>query len=109
MGTVMLERLGFDADCAEDGAEAVAMYSRAIEEGAPYRAVVLDLTVPGGIGGHEALDTLLDIDPHITALASSGYSDTLTLARYREYGFTAILPKPYTLAELRQALTDALG
>jgi CheY-like chemotaxis protein len=108
VGALMLERLGFEADCAEDGTAAVAMYRKAMEEGRAYRAVLLDLTVPGGLGGRETLDRLLALDPHVKAIASSGYSGTLTLGECRAHGFAAVLPKPYTLAELGKAMAAVL-
>ena len=99
---------GYTADSASDGAEAVALYSKALEAGEPYDAVVLDLTVPGGMGGQEAVKELQKLDPHVTAIASSGYSDNPVLANCKEYGFRDALAKPYTVSTLLSALEKSI-
>ena len=100
----MLEHLGYDIQLAEDGAEAIAMYQRAAESGQPFDAVILDLTVPGGTGGKEALRELLRIDSHAKAIASSGYSTDPVMADFQEHGFAAVVPKPYQIHDLARAL-----
>jgi CheY-like chemotaxis protein len=104
----MLERLGFTAHYAADGAEAIQKYLAALSEGTPYTAVIIDLTIPGGMGGKETVARLLELDPGVKAIVSSGYSDDALMAEYREHGFCAVIPKPYTLKELEQALHTAL-
>jgi CheY-like chemotaxis protein len=74
------------------------------EAGAPFDAVIMDLTVPGGMGGREAMERLLEIDPTVTAIVSSGYSNDPVMANYREYGFQAVLTKPYQLHDLEQVV-----
>src|SRR5208283_4190166 len=83
----MLDKLGYTAECAENGAEAVDLYRKRKEEGKPFAAVILDLTIPGGVGGKEAITTLLKIDPDVKAIVSSGYSTDPVMANYLEYGF----------------------
>lgn len=77
-------------------------------EGNPFAAVILDLTVPSGIGGKEALAHLREIDPQVKAIVSSGYASDPVIANYREYGFSAVLSKPYQLEELSKVLHDLL-
>jgi len=105
----MLRRLGYDYELAGDGLDAIAQYREAIRDGNGFAAVVLDLTVPGSMGGRETLQQLHQIDPKIKALASSGYSDDMPLARCKELGFCGAVQKPYTLDQLREALEQVLG
>jgi len=100
----MLRHMGYQAVSCACGDEAVSLYRQALETGEPFRAVIMDLTIPGGMGGREALGHLLRIDPGVTALVSSGYSDGTVMGRYREHGFRGVLPKPYTIRRLQQAL-----
>jgi PAS domain S-box-containing protein len=104
LATQMLTRLGYTAEVAKDGAEAIALYQRALARGSPFDAVILDLTVPGGMGGQETIMALLDIDPNVRALVSSGYSHDPILANYQQHGFRAVVAKPYDVAELSQIL-----
>ena len=71
----MLKNLGYESEFAKDGAEAIEMYKAAKKSGKPYDAVILDLTIPGGMGGKEAIEKLLEIDPEVKAIVSSGYSN----------------------------------
>lgn len=103
-----IRQAGYTADAAGDGREAVALYREAFESGQPYDAVVLDLTVPGGMGGKETVLELQKVNPHVAAVASSGYSDDPILASYKEYGFTSALAKPYTVAALLAMLDKAI-
>jgi two-component system cell cycle sensor histidine kinase/response regulator CckA len=104
----MLEKLGYESEFAKDGAEAIEMYKEAKEAEKPYNAVILDLTIPGGIGGKEAINKLLEIDPGIKAIVSSGYSDDPVLANFQEYGFKGIMPKPFESLRLGKALHEVL-
>ena len=74
----------------------------------PYDAVILDLTIPGGMGGKEAINKLLEIDPEIKAIVSSGYSDDPVLANFQEYGFKGMMPKPFESLLLGKVLHDVL-
>ena len=104
----MLEHLGYGADCAEDGGAALELYRSKRDAGEPYAAVIMDLTVRGGMGGKEAIRLLLDLDPAVKAVVSSGYSDDPVLANCREYGFGTVLVKPYSREELSRVLHELL-
>ncbi len=106
----MLKRIGCkNIEFAIDGAEAIRLYSEAMKEDKPFDAVILDLTIPGGMGGKEAIKELLKIDPEVKVIVSSGYSSELAIAEYKQYGFSGVVAKPYILDQLRQALHDVLG
>jgi PAS domain S-box-containing protein len=99
-----LKSIGYEAVTASNGSDAVERYRMEREAGAPFNAVIMDLTVQGGMGGKEAMERLLEIDPAVTAIVSSGYSNDPVMANYREYGFQAVLTKPYQLHDLEQVV-----
>ena len=105
----ILARLGYESAFARNGSEAVALYEEALNTEQPFDAVVLDLTVRGGMGGEEAMHHLLDIDPQVKVIVSSGYSDSPVMQDYKHYGFSAAAGKPYSLIELSQALDHVLN
>ncbi len=100
----MLGHLGYSVAVARNGEEAIAAYRRAWEHGEPFDVVIMDLTVPAGMGGKDTLAELRSFDPGVTAIVSSGYSDEPIVAAYRDYGFAGALPKPYTIRELGDVL-----
>lgn len=100
----MLGQCGYEAEFAEDGKEAIELYKKAKESGAPFDAVIIDLVIPAGMGGKEAIQKLLELDPDIKAIVSSGYSDDPVMSNYKEYGFKGALAKPYEITDLRQML-----
>jgi CheY-like chemotaxis protein/two-component sensor histidine kinase len=108
MAGVLLRRLGMDVELARDGAEAVQKFSEAHAAGRPFDLVVMDLTVPGGVGGREAIDQLRRIDPDVRAIVSSGYSSDPVLANYRAYGFCGMVAKPYKVDDFVRVLRTAL-
>ena len=105
---LMLEKVGYTVQRACDGAEAAALYAAALEGGQRFDAVVLDLTVPAGMGGRECLTKLRQLDPDVRAIVSSGYSEAPIMAAFRDHGFRGVVRKPYTLEELVEALHDAM-
>ena len=105
----ILQRLGYEIAHAEDGATAVDLYRTAFEQGNPFDLLILDLTVPGGMGGLECLDKVLTIDPAARAVVSSGYSADPIMSEYKEYGFVGVVAKPYSVAELSAELKRILS
>ena len=95
-----LGMFGIKVERAEDGAKALDMYRRRAEKKRPYDAVILDLTIPGGMGGIETVRHLLELDPNVKAIVSSGYSEDPIMTNYSDYGFKGVIPKPYELEEL---------
>ena len=104
----MLSHIGYEVDYAKDGSEALKKYKSARQNGKPFDSVIMDLTIPGGMGGEEALRKLRDIDPNVKAIVSSGYSSDPIMATYKKYGFKAVLPKPYELKKLSSVLSSVL-
>jgi CheY-like chemotaxis protein len=104
----MLNMLGYEADFASDGSQAIEKFVQAQEANQAFDAVILDLTIPGGMGGKEAIKELLKIDPQVKAIVSSGYSDDPIMADFQKYGFAGVIAKPYKVAELGKVLNNAL-
>ncbi len=104
----MLNELGHTVELSAHGAEAIEKYRSAMESGKPFDAVILDLTIRGGMGGAETVEKLLEFDQEVNAIVSSGYSDNAVTAIYREKGFKAFLKKPYHLEELKAVLNALL-
>jgi PAS domain S-box-containing protein len=100
MAAAALTMFGYQPTVACDGEEMLELYRDALETGSPFGAVIMDLTVPGGMGGKEAMQKLLELDPHALAIASSGYSEDPVMANYSEYGFAGVVSKPYSLQDL---------
>ena len=105
----MLKRLGYDVSYSTDGEEAIDRYSSALNSDEKYDAVILDLTVPGGMGGKQAISKLIELDPDIKAIVSSGYSNNPVMSDYKNYGFSGILSKPYTLSQLSKVLDQIVS
>jgi len=104
----MLQNLGYEVHTASDGQKALEMYIRAEAENKPYVAVIMDLTVPGGLGGNETIQKLREIDPAVKAIVSSGYANNSIMANYETYGFVGVVPKPYIIQELGAVLQKVL-
>ncbi len=105
----ILHYRGYDVESCPDGREAVERFRRAREHNNPFAAVILDLTVPGGMGGKEAAPLLRDIDPSIVLLVSSGYSNDPVLSDYRQYGFDGAISKPFDADTLVEELAGHLA
>jgi PAS domain S-box-containing protein len=108
VATAMLEFLGYSVETARDGVEMLARYKAAWERGAAFDLVIMDLTIPGGMGGAEGIKALLAFDPQAKAIVSSGYSNNPVMANYQAYGFAGVVPKPYQIDDLRRALLSVL-
>lgn len=100
----MLRHLGYAVDFAEGGQGAIRKYQTALETSAPYDAVILDLTIKGGMGGEETIRMLKEIDPGVKAIVSSGYCDNPVIGNYKSYGFCEVVAKPYEMMEFSQKL-----
>ncbi len=100
VGTQMLSLLGYDTTESCDGEEALQKYQEALQSGAGFDLVILDLTIPGKMGGKETITKLLEIDPKVKAIVSSGYSNDPIMAEFQKYGFSGVVPKPYSLEKL---------
>ena len=109
MISVMLDRLGFTVKTVADGAELLREYAAARGGKEPYDLVMMDLTVPGAMGGREAMQELRKLDPGVKAIVSSGYSGDPVMANFREHGFCGIVPKPFRVNDLAKVLQAALA
>ncbi|MBD3182939.1 PAS domain S-box protein [Candidatus Poribacteria bacterium] len=105
----MLNELGYTAATVSDGFEAIGAYQQAMDSGEPYDAVILDLTVPGSMGGLATVKNLLEIDPEVKSIVSSGYSDDEAISKFREHGFKGFITKPYKLKELDEVINNMLS
>lgn len=106
---VMLESLGYLVHTCADGEEAIARYKAASAAGAPYSAVIMDLTIPGGMGGREAAQHILAFDPNARLIVSSGYSTDPIMSEFADFGFCATLLKPYTMRDISKATNAVLS
>ena len=109
MAEKVVRRLGYDFESAADGMEAIEKYRAARNSGSPFDLVVLDLTIPGGMGGREAMAILRKEDPGVRAIVSSGYSSDMTMSTYHEHGFRGMIAKPYDIGALTAAIHAAMN
>ncbi len=105
---MQLRDLQYEVEDACDGTEVIKLYKEALESGNPFDAVVLDLTVPDGMGGEETIKELLKIDPEVTAIVASGYSDDPVTTNFGEYGFKGMVQKPFEIYELEEVLQKVI-
>lgn len=104
----MLEKNNHDVDCVGDGELAVRYFREAKEAGKSYDCLIMDLTVPGGMGGQEAMEEILKIDADAKAIVASGYANDTVMSNFREYGFTDVITKPFTLRNLNSTVKKVL-
>ena len=109
LGAALLLRMGLTPVTVSDGAAAVKELSAARNAGQPIDLVILDLTIPGGMGGREAMEQIRKLDPQVPAIVSSGYSNDPVLADFARYGFQAIVPKPYEVSLLMETVKRLLA
>ncbi len=105
----MLNLAGFEVEVTADGAEALEKYKQSLAANNPFSAVIMDLTVPGGMGGKEAIKALLEIDPKAAAIVSSGYATDPIMSEYKKYGFSAVIAKPYSIKQLQETITGLIS
>ena len=109
MAGMLLQQIGFEVVCAVDGAQAEEKFRDAQAEHRPFALVIMDLTVPGGIGGREAISRLRAIDPQVKAIVSSGYSSDPVMANYRAHGFNGMVAKPYRVEDFVRVLREVMA
>jgi len=105
----MLTRMGYEVVLAADGQAALDLYAEALSDGRPYDAVILDLTVPGGMGGREAIGELQKMHPGVRAIVSSGYSTDPVMADPTRFGFSGTIKKPYLLQDMSAVLNSVIS
>ncbi len=105
----LLTAHGYEVDVARDGSEALEMYQKAMESGYRYGLVVMDLTIPGDMGGKQTIEKMIQLDPDVTSIVSSGYSNDPIMSNYASYGFKAVLPKPYDGRQMCELVEGLLG
>ena len=104
----MLTTLGYEVELIEDGVKVVELYKTAKDSGRPFDIVIMDLTIPGGMGGKEVIMKLLEIDPYIKAIVSSGYSIDPVVSEYEKFGFKGFLTKPFNIVEIGKVVNKVL-
>jgi len=104
----MLERLGCEVTTAPNGDVALARYGEALDAGEPFDVVLLDLTVPGGMGGQDTLRLMRELDPDVRAIVCSGYSNDPVMAEFREKGFSGVIVKPFPMEDLAAVVGSVL-
>ncbi len=105
----LLSYIGYEVAVAADGKEAIECYRQALAANRPFTAVIMDLTIRGGMGGKEAITHLLELDPQAKVIVSSGYSNDQIMANYLEHGFKGVVVKPFRMEELTKALEDVIS
>jgi len=104
-----MERLGYEVELAGEGGEGIELYKKAKDSGQPFSAVVMDLTIPGGMGGKRAIQKLIEMDPQAKVIVSSGYSNDPVMSNFRDYGFSGVLRKPYNIEQLGEVLHKVIA
>jgi len=105
----MLNILGYTSSLSRNGEEALAFYQKALENGKPFDLVIMDLTIPGGMGGKEAINRIRELDPSVKAIVSSGYSNDPIMSAPTHNGFSGCIEKPYTLEKLSRVLHEIMN
>jgi len=109
MAKAALTMFGYQPVVVANGEDMLEVYGKELARGHRFDAVIMDLTIPGGMGGKDAVKKLLEIDPEAIAIASSGYSEDPVMARYQEYGFAGVVSKPYSLNDLELSLKEIIA
>ncbi len=105
----LVRNLGYEALFARNGSETIDLYTESMKQGSKIDAIIMDLTIPGGMGGRDCVRRLIEIDPGVKAIVSSGYSNDPVMADYANYGFCGVILKPYRMEQLGRALHEALA
>jgi two-component system cell cycle sensor histidine kinase/response regulator CckA len=104
LAIAVLMRMGLDVTAVEDGESALHEFEMARNAGRPYALLIVDLTIPGGLGGKETVEAVRKLDPSVPAIVSSGYSSDPVMSSYQSYGFQAVVPKPFEVSTLAEAV-----
>jgi len=104
----MLQVFGCSVDIVEDGKDAIEKYSEKLEKNEKYDIVIMDLTIPGGMSGKDAVKEIIKIDSSAKVIVASGYSTAPIISNYEDYGFKGKLVKPFQIKELQNELTRVL-
>ncbi|MBA7540901.1 Sensor kinase CckA [subsurface metagenome] len=105
----MLHRVGYEVTVVREGNRAIELYKKVKESNNPFAVVIMDLTIPGGMGGKETIKELLKIDPEIKAIVSSGYSNDPIMSDFKKYGFKAVITKPYDIEEISRVIHKVIN
>jgi len=106
--TSMLKLNKFSVETSFNGEIALQKYQAALDAGNPFELVIMDLTIPNGMGGMEAIKELIKIDPDVKCVVSSGYADDPIMANYKDYGFKGVISKPFAVGELMASLNQII-
>jgi CheY-like chemotaxis protein len=104
VASIVLVRMGLDVTAVADGESALVEFEKARKSSRPYALLIVDLTVQGGMGGRETVEAVRKLDPLVPAIVSSGYSSDPVMANYQSYGFQAVVPKPFEVSALAEAV-----
>lgn len=106
IATSILTHLGYEVTTCEKGEEAIELYKISMESGSPFFTVIIDLTIPGGLGGKQTAEHILSLFPKACLIVSSGYSNDPIMSNYQKYGFSGAIAKPYNINEVEQVLAS---
>ena len=109
MAEDLLGHLQYEVHTAKDGSEALSAVEEAKRSREPFDAVIMDLTIFGGLGGKETVGKVREIDPRVKAIASSGYANDPILSDFEKYGFDGVLPKPYGIQKLSEVMHKVIS
>lgn len=105
----MLMRLGHEVILSTNGNEAIAIHQQQLDSGETIDLFIMDLTIPGGMGGQEAITPLKTQNPNVRVIVTSGYSNDTIMCNYTDYGFSAAIAKPFETAHIREAIDKAMA
>jgi len=108
IASLILIHLGYQVNTCTNGQEAIEIFKSSMESGAPFLAIIMDLTIPGGLGGKQAAEQILSLYPTACLIVSSGYSNDPIMSNYKEYGFSGAIAKPYNILEVEKVLNSLL-
>lgn len=106
---IVLKHLGYKVELTSTGEEAIEVYRDAVNKGEHFAAVIMDLTIPGHMGGKEAVGKILEIDPHAKVIVSTGYSTDPVVAEFQKYGFSAAMNKPFSVDVVKNVLKKVIN